>query len=171
MIRELGAALVFVSCTGLGFRISRNYRERPRQLRSLMHAIRLLQAEIEYSVTPLPQALVRVADRSGRPVNQLLHTVAEALQESDVSVADAFARGIEACRAKGALSAQDWSVVQEFGETLGTSDRVHQSQQIAVALTHLGRLEQEARDSQGKNERLWQYLGILSGLLLVILLY
>ncbi|WP_067932947.1 stage III sporulation protein SpoIIIAB [Alicyclobacillus kakegawensis] len=171
MIREIGAALVFVACAGMGFRIARDYRDRPRHLRSLTHAMLLLQAEIEYSVTPLPQALARVAERAGPPADALLERTCAALQQADVSVEAAFADGIESCRSRMALTKQDWSVLREFGATLGTSDRAHQSQQFAVVLAHLNRLEQEARDSQRRNERLWQYLGVLFGLLIVILLY
>ncbi|WP_026961104.1 stage III sporulation protein SpoIIIAB [Alicyclobacillus herbarius] len=171
MIRELGAALVFIACTGLGFRVARDYRDRPRHLSTLTHAIRLLQAEIEFSVTPLPQALARTAERSRPPANRLLRAAAENLQRGEVSVEDAFAASIESVRGYAALTRQDWEVVKQFGATVGTSDRAHQSQQFAVALANLNRLEQEARESQRKNERLWQYLGVLCGLLIVILLY
>lgn len=64
MLRMIGAALVVVSCTGIGFRIARDFRRRPQQLRVLSQAIRLLESEIEYTVTPLPQALMRVGRRS-----------------------------------------------------------------------------------------------------------
>jgi len=51
------------------------------------------------------------------------------------------------------------------------SDRVNQSRQLQVTLTRLDGLERDARDAQKRNERLWQYLGVLTGLLVVILLY
>lgn len=171
MMKLLGAALLLMSCTAIGFRIARDYRERPRQIRILMQALRLLKQEIEFSVTPLPQALSRVALRTAPPVSKLMEAIASNLGESDISVADAFASSLQEVKAYTAFRAPDMEVLQEFGETLGTSDRVHQSQHFAAVLTQLESLEHEAQDAQRRNERLWQYLGVLTGLLLLVLLY
>lgn len=171
MIKLLGAGLVLVSSTGLGFRIARDYRERPRQLRALMQSLRLLQAEIEYSMTPLPLALSQVADRSQPPVNQVFQRAAQRLGTGQTSVLVAFQDGISVNRSKSAYKKEDYEVLDEFVKTLGLSDRVNQSRQLQVTLTRLEGLEKEAREAQRKNERLWQYLGVLSGLMVVILLY
>ncbi|QQE76980.1 stage III sporulation protein SpoIIIAB [Alicyclobacillus sp. SO9] len=171
MMKLVGAALLLMSCTAIGFRIARDYRERPRQIRILMQAIRLLKQEIEFSVTPLPQALSRVALRTVPPVSKLMEAIASNLGESDVSVPDAFSSSLQDVKAYTAFRSQDVEVLQEFGETLGTSDRVHQSQHFAAVLTQLDGLEREAREAQKRNERLWQYLGVLTGLLLLVLLY
>lgn len=171
MIKAIGAGLLMVSSTGLGFRIARDFRERARQLRALILSIRVLQAEIEYSVTPLPQALRRVGDRSQSPIDKLFAAAAQALHDSEQSVERAFQTGIDACQLVSALRSQDFEVVTEFGNTLGTSDRAHQSQHFEIALSRLTGLEREARESQRKHERMWQYIGVLTGLMLVIILY
>ncbi|CAM3794719.1 stage III sporulation protein SpoIIIAB [Alicyclobacillus pomorum] len=171
MLKAVGAGIVLVSCTGIGFRIARNFRERPRQLRAVLHALRVLQAEVEYSATPLPFALRKVADRSQAPVQTLFERAAEALHDNERSVAEAIDEGIRACEAQSSLRTQDFEVLREFGKTLGQSDRQHQTQQIEVAISRLSGLEREARDSQQRHERLWQYVGVLMGLMLVVLLY
>ncbi|OFW75358.1 MAG: stage III sporulation protein AB [Alicyclobacillus sp. RIFOXYA1_FULL_53_8] len=171
VLKLLGAGLVFVSFTGLGFRIARDFRERPRQLRALMQSLRLLQAEIEYSVTPLPLALEQVARRSQAPMVDVFQTASDLLKTSDSSVLAAFEEGLAASKAKSAFRAEDYEALEEFGKTLGMSDRVNQSRQLQVTLTRLDGLEREAREIQKRNERLWQYLGVLTGLLVVILLY
>ncbi|WP_029420143.1 stage III sporulation protein SpoIIIAB [Alicyclobacillus macrosporangiidus] len=170
-MKAIGAALVFVACTGIGFRIARDYRERPRQLRALMQGMRLLQAEVEYSVTPLPAALRRVSERVSPPAGVLFASAADILQDGDVPVADALARALNEAERLSALRDADLEVVREFGRTLGTSDRVHQSQQFEVAIARLAGLEEEARELQRTHERLWQYIGALVGLTIVILLY
>lgn len=169
MLRMVGAALVIASCTGVGFRIARDYRERPRQLRALTQAIRLLESEIEYTVTPLPQALLRVGRRSQLPISHLFSSAAKHLRAGNVTVEQAFLEAIAATRAQVALKPADLDVLREFGQTLGTSDRITQVQQIKVLLTHLERLTAEAREGQQRNERLWQYLGVITGLVIVIL--
>ncbi|MDQ0188350.1 stage III sporulation protein AB [Alicyclobacillus cycloheptanicus] len=171
MIRALGAAMVVGASTVAGFRVASWYRRRPAELRALLQAVRLLQTEIEFSVTPLPQALTHVGKRTSAPASLLFLTAGEALEAPEVGPAEAFARGIAACEPKSALVARDFECLVEFGSTLGTSDRIHQSQQIEVTLARLSALEEEAREAQRRNERLWQYLGVLAGLLVVILLY
>ncbi len=171
MIRALGAAMVLAATSGIGWRIAGSYRRRPAQLRALAQSVRLLKAEVEYSVMPLPQALKHVATRADRAVADLYRLAGEALSNVDVTVANAFRIGIDACAPRSALRSEDFDVMRELGATLGTSDSVHQSQQIDVALARLNSLEAMARELQQKNERMWQYLGVLSGLLIVILLY
>ncbi|MCF8563584.1 stage III sporulation protein AB [Alicyclobacillus tolerans] len=171
MIRLVGSALLLVSTTGIGFRVAREFRERPRQIRGLMHGLRVLQTEIEYSATPLPQALNTVAKRTPSPVNGLFAGMAEELQVNDLPVSEVFHLGVKSHRENLALKNPECEVLEEFGKTLGLSDRMHQGQQLQAALAQLEHIEREARDLQLRNERLWQYLGILMGLLLVILLY
>lgn len=170
MLRMIGAALVVVSSTGIGFRIARDFRRRPQQLRLLSQAIRLLESEIEYTVTPLPQALERVGNRTDSPISMLFLEAARRLKAGDVSVESAFSDAIDSVRFELALKQADLEVLRDFGQTLGTSDRTTQVQQIQVLLTQLDRLLADARESQQKNERLWQYLGVISGLMIVILL-
>lgn len=170
-MKAIGAGLVMVASSGIGFRVARDFRERARQLRAMILSIRILQAEVEFSVTPLPQALRRVAARSQPPVDKLFDAAAGVLQEGNSSVMSAFHVGIQACQPRSALKIEDYEVITEFGKTLGTSDRMHQSQHFEVALSNLNRLEREARESQQTHERMWQYIGVLTGLLLVVILY
>ncbi len=92
------------------------------------------------------------------------------LKAGDATVESAFSQAIDSVRSELALKSADLDVLTDFGQTLGTSDRITQVQQIQVLLTQLDRLFAEARDSQQKNERLWQYLGVIAGLMIVILL-
>jgi stage III sporulation protein AB len=170
VFRALGAGLVVFACAGLGFQIARSYRERPRQLAELSNAVRMLRAEIEYSLTPLPQALDKVARRTSKPVETLFGSAAERLVRGD-TVADAFMVAVNRLRQLSALKRDDLDVLTEFASTLGLSDMAHQSQQLDLALHRLIGLETEAREMQRKNERMWQYLGVLLGLLMVVILY
>lgn len=101
----------------------------------------------------------------------VFQTASDRLKTSDSSVLSAFEDGLAASKAKSAFRPEDYEVLEEFGKTLGMSDRVNQSRQLQVTLTRLDGLERDARDAQKRNERLWQYLGVLTGLLVVILLY
>lgn len=171
MIKAVGAFLLLVACTGMGFRIAGEYRDRPKHLRSLLQAMRLLQADVEYGVVPLPHALAKVATRTTSPMNDMFHRIAEQLQQTGVSVEEAFHIGIAQCKDHCALKPADFDVLSELSKVLGRTDRAHLTQQFGATQMQLEGLLAEAVDAQRRNERLWQYLGILSGLLFVILLY
>ncbi len=171
MLKLVGACLLLIASTSIGFHIARGYRERPRQLRYLMHAIRLLQTEIEYSVTPLPEAFEKVAKHARQPCDTLFRVAAERLNGGEVSAADALSAGVEAVKPKSSLRETDFIIFMDFAKVLGTADRIHLSKQFQATLTHLDELEKESREAQKRNEKLWQYLGVLTGLLFIILLY
>lgn len=170
MVKAVGAALIVVACAGLGFQVALSYRDRPKHLADLANGLRQLKAEIEYNLTPLPQALLRVARRLGRPIDVVFASASEQLGQGD-SVTEAFALAVDKCRQVSALNREDLDVLQEFARTLGTSDLEHQSQYLDGTLARLATLEREARELQRKNERMWQYLGVLTGLLIIIILY
>jgi stage III sporulation protein AB len=171
VIEAIGAALILTACAGIGFQMARLYRQRPQHLNMLHHAVRVLQAEIEYSVTPLGQALERVGTRTPAPISLLFQAAADALTNQDVSVSEAFEQGILRARGQCALKSHDYEIVREFANTLGRADRVHQSQEIVVTLSRIESARRDAVEAQRKNERLCQYLGVLTGLTVVIVLY
>ncbi|MCL6453189.1 MAG: stage III sporulation protein AB [Alicyclobacillus sp.] len=170
MIRLVGSALVVVACAGMGFAIARGYRERPRQLQHLMEALRLLKVEIEFTATPLPQALRRVAERSTDPIRGLFAATADALARPGVTVAEAWMAGYEQVRRRSYLVPADLEVLVSFARTLGTSDSVHQIQHVDATLAQLEGLWREAAALQERYAKLAQYVGVLGGLFVVILL-
>jgi len=167
----LGALLLLTASTGVGFSIARDYRARPRHLQAVMQTLRLLQADIEYSVIPLSQALSRVALRCPPPVDVLFRIAGQALKDDEISVLSAFDAGISQSKQNTALKSVDHDVIRAFGDSLSTVDRIHVRQQFHATLTQLEGLEQEAREARRRNEKLWQYLGVLTGLLLILLFY
>ncbi|QSO45887.1 stage III sporulation protein SpoIIIAB [Alicyclobacillus mengziensis] len=171
MIKLIGSALVIMATSAIGFQLARAYRERPRELQLLIEALRILRADIEYMATPLPQALANVTTRLAKPLNVLLGTTAEALARSDVTVGEALAAGIEACRPQAHLLESDYEALALFGRTLGTSDLLHQSQQFEATIVQLESIQKEAEEAKRRYERMWQYIGVLTGLFIVILLY
>ena len=69
-----------------------------------------------------------------------------------------------------ALKQGELEIMKQFGETLGQYDRLTQQKQIALALAHLEREEEDALERQARYEKMAKSLGVLTGLLLVILL-
>ena len=167
----LGAVLILVATSWAGFELARNLMERPKQLRQLKVALQSLEAEIMYGHTPLADASKHIAKQLDKPLTWFFTTFANKLEKGDVSVKQAWNDSLEEVWKSTAFKSAEIEILKQFGETLGQHDLATQQKHIVLAMTHLEREELDARDKQARYEKMFKSLGILSGLLLVILLY
>ncbi len=61
-------------------------------------------------------------------------------------------------------------ILKQFGSSLGQHDFIQQQKQIRLALTHLERELEDARDEHHKYSKLARSLGVLLGVFIVLLL-
>ncbi|ABO67685.1 MULTISPECIES: stage III sporulation protein SpoIIIAB [Geobacillus] len=169
-MKWFGALLIIAASTWLGFAAAHALYERPRQLRQLKAALRALEAEVMYGHTPLAEASAHIARQTATPVCELFFRFAETLRNEETSVVEAWEKSLQASWGKTALKQGELEVMKQFGATLGQYDRLTQQKQIALALAHLEREEEEAIDNQARYAKMAKSLGVLAGLLLVILL-
>ncbi|WAH38996.1 stage III sporulation protein SpoIIIAB [Alicyclobacillus dauci] len=171
MLKLVGAMLIVLATTLIGFRVAGAYRDRPRQLRSLIRALTHLQAEVEYQTTPLPVALQNVAARGSPPCSTMFQRVSDHLIKDGMTVSEAFRVSLVRLVGESALQSADCEAIQSVADSLSTMDVTHLQTQFQMALEALRQAESGAREHGLKNARLWQYLGVLTGVILVILLY
>ncbi|OUN01793.1 MAG: hypothetical protein BAA04_02735 [Firmicutes bacterium ZCTH02-B6] len=171
MSRALGAALVFGAAAMIGAVVARAHQDRPRVLRSLQAALTMLQTEIVYAGTPLPEALGQVARRTPPPTGAFFAAAADILRSRPgITAGEAWQ---EALRAGPGwpLTVDDELVLQDLGACLGRSDAADQQKHLQLALTQLARLQAEAEAQREAQVRLWRWLGVCAGGCLVLLLY
>lgn len=172
MIKLIGSALVIAAATLVGYRIAGRYANRSKQLRQFVTAMRVLETEIHYAATPLPQALQRIGHLLPAPVSAFFLEAAAKLRDGrGLKASEAWQEALTEQKSALALNAADYEVLFNFGQTLGISDRQDQIKHIHLAVAHLNAEETNARDEQQRNEKMWKYLGPLMGLAVVILLY
>ncbi|MHA6483787.1 stage III sporulation protein SpoIIIAB [Paenibacillus sp. strain BS8-2] len=171
MIKLLGAILIIVAGTLIGFQQAARFAERPRQLRQLAHALQRLETEIGYGHTPLPEALERTAAASPMPISSMLRQAAEGVMASDgPSFQESWSQAIKAHWQDTSLKAGEQAVLLRLGTTLGISDKEDQMKHLKLALSQLKAEEDSARDDQARYEKMWKSLGVLLAVLIVILM-
>lgn len=170
MVKILGLALVLGGCGLVGAAFAHSLRQRPIQLRNLQSALLMVDSEIGYVADPLPEVLARVADRVKEPGSILFREAAMGLQQAEGSTADEIWRRTLKVWAPGTqLRRDDIEVLASVGQGLGSLGREEQLRHIRLAMEYL-RVQEEIADSErDKQERLWQTMGFLVGLALVIL--
>lgn len=171
MVKLIGAIFIMAATTVIGFEASRNFGERPRQLRALRSALQSLDAEIMYGHTPLHEAARRLAGQLSRPLSTFFDAFAVKLTNSETTVKEAWETSLKEVWKSTAFKQGEFEIMKQFGETLGRHDRFSQQKHIMLTLSHLEREEADAVQAQAKYEKMLKSLGFLAGLLLIILLF
>ncbi|KUK12776.1 MAG: hypothetical protein XD51_0330 [Moorella sp. 60_41] len=167
-----GAGLVILSCGFLGIGLAQAYFERPRQLRTLSAALKMLETEIVFGATPLPLALARIGGRLEEPVALLFRVSARLLQEErGITAAEAWEGGLEVLRDKGSLTPGDLDILRILGQGLGVSGREDQAKNLELARQHLHRQQAAAEEDANRQGRMWRTLGFLLGAAVTLLMY
>lgn len=170
MFKILGAGFIIFSTTLAGFEYARHLSLRPRQLRMFRTALQSLEAEIMYGHTPLHEATRKLSAQMPKPLSDFFNSFSTKLTSIDTTVRIAWEESLKEIWRRTALKQSEFEILVQFGETLGKHDRLTEQKQIVVALTHLEREEEEARDKQQRYEKMVKSIGFLAGLLIVILL-
>ncbi|ACV58804.1 stage III sporulation protein AB [Alicyclobacillus acidocaldarius] len=165
-----GAALVLFACTLIGLRVAQGYRDRPKALRQLLQALIELQSEVEYHATPIPQALRAVGTRLGGWCGSWLVDMANVLSRPADSPEIALQNVSLASATSGTLRDADAEPFLRLLRSIAVADRDHLQQPFLAARADLEAAIQAAQDEAIQGARLWQYLGALAGVFIVLLL-
>ncbi len=172
MIKLIGACMTVAACGSMGYTWARVYEKRPQQLTALEAALQMLETEIIYGATPLPEALSQVAAKCDSQTAGLFRDAAGELRKmKGITAAEAWDRAVNRFFPETALSVQDLQILKRFGVSLGASDREDQAKHIQLAKSQLRQAAVQAETLSRKNSAVFKYLGFLGGLVLALVLY
>jgi stage III sporulation protein AB len=169
VVNWIAYSLILFSATMVGFTIARNYAERPRQIQELLSAVGLMTTEIVYGATPLTQALQSAARGIRGPVAEFFHQVSLDI-ENWLTAQEAWEHGLTMLSSRSALLEPELNALATLGNILGTSSREDQQRHLVTAMQRLEAVHKSAVLDSHNNERLWRYLGVMIGIVVVIIL-
>ena len=166
--RWIGAGVVFLTCGSLGFSIAAEYRKEMQTLRNLVTMLDMMECELSYRLTPLPELCRKsVAGITGQ-VRRVMLAFARELEQQICPDTNTCMGYVLNC-AKG-LTPSGQKYLKKLGISLGRFD-------LAGQLTAINALREEcAKALDGmdvdRQQRLrgYQTLGLCAGAALVILL-
>ena len=170
LVKIVAIILVVGSCTMIGFLLAKRYGQRVRELRMINSALKHIETEIVYGLTPLPNAFYQIAMRMEEPVRSVFSLMSERFHDHDLSTAEIWQNSWEVNQSKLALKKRDYDILFQLGHSLGQTDRDNQVKHIGISLSYIQAEEEGARLDQQKNEKMYQYLGFLTGIMIVILM-
>ncbi|RYG74662.1 stage III sporulation protein SpoAB [Lentibacillus lipolyticus] len=166
----IGALLFIGTTTLIGFEVSRRLNERPKHIRQLKNALQILEAEILYSQLPLPEAFATIAKQIPEPLSTFFYDMNCSMQKTATDLYSAWNSRVSELLETSSLSESEGEIMKQFGRTLGQHDFDQQQKHIHLAIKHLDRQLEEARENQFKYGKMAKSLGVLCGLFVVLLL-
>ncbi|PWI58795.1 hypothetical protein BM613_01505 [Sulfoacidibacillus thermotolerans] len=155
-----------------GRQFSLRFRARPKELRQLAAMLRSLRADISYQRLPLREAFLHASrqGQAGSALSDLFRIAAETLEHPGSTAYDAWQVALQTQSTRLHLSAEDRQVLANLGHTIGVTGVVEQTAQIDATLALLVDREKDAMEERARYERMYQTLGILAGVLIVVML-
>ncbi|WP_117156542.1 stage III sporulation protein SpoIIIAB [Paraliobacillus quinghaiensis] len=169
-MKWIGALLLLIATTWVGFELANQLNNRPKQIRQLKNALQIVEAEIVYSQAPLEEAFRIVAKQIPNPIASFFQAISQELLQQTADLPTIWEEEIARFFPNLALGNDEKELMQQFGRTLGQHDITQQKKHIQLAFTHLDRALEEAQDNQQRYGRMVKSLGFLTGLFIVLLL-
>lgn len=170
-MRLVGTALIIFSCGMMGLIVASSYGKRVYNLRQLISFMQLLESEINFARTTLPEIIAIQKSEYIGAVGKFISILDNALnKENGAPFGKVWEQGVLELGEEG-FPTQVLNDMQELGRVLGVSDVSEQTKYLKSLLIRLEQALQDAKEEQEKHTRLWQYMGFSSGLLIVLLLF
>ncbi|NLO89640.1 MAG: stage III sporulation protein AB [Clostridia bacterium] len=171
IVKVLGGIITVLVCSFMGLMVSYRYAVRPMQIKCLRSALQMLETEIYYSLTPLPEALYGVGKRFENEIGRFfLYTSRLMTGKEMLTAQEAWEKSLNWLWENSFLTKSDIDILKNFGFNLGCSDREEQIKHFKLVQQQLLHQEGNAEKEREKNERMWRHMGFWSGLLIVIIL-
>lgn len=171
MLKFIGCLFIFLACSGLGQIIGSGFYARVREISALRTALQMLETEIVYSQTPLPEAFQSISIRSTGVVRNIFNAAAANLKNRLYStVGEAFEKAVDSVKDRVSLAKDDFEILKSFGHSLGSSDIDGQVKSFRLVIKQLEQQEIKAHEASIKNGKMYKSLGLLSGLAIAIII-
>ena len=172
MLKLLGMFCILSGSTGLGIRFAKELDLRIQELSELQKLMILLKGEIRYMHQPLPEAFLQLSVSAASPLGDFFRHTAEALQRRQGRTAGKIWKENMDQDLKGLhISLREREELEKLGSMLGYLDVEMQMNTLDYYLEQLKLSAAGAAETAKNCRRLYQYMGVLGGAALVILIF
>lgn len=169
-MKVLGAVLIIGAGSIMGFCKAYELKQRITGIIMLQNAFRLLETEIFYTRTPVPQAMGILEPKLRGSMQQFFHQVHCAVEEEHMPLYQAWEHALLRIEDKGFLCQEELSAVRSLGLGLGAGDVREQQKNFQLLQQRLQQALNHAEQKRAEKARIWQYMGICLSIAAVLLL-
>lgn len=171
ILKLLGAILTISSSAAIGFYFSIILKERVEDLKNLKKCIFILRGDIRYSNTPLPEAIGSMAERNQNNFKQFFEKISDELIKLDgKTFSEIWKKSVDEDLKDTCMNKKDKVYLANLGDNLGYLDK---EMQINTIDLYIEQLEGELKETIGtvkEKTRLYNLLGVLSGIFITIIM-
>lgn len=166
MQKVIGGIIVIAVCTALGFEKGRELQLHLNSLEELKKLFVLLKNELQYTKAPFTEVFFKLSKKMNGEYKEWLLSVSQQLEKREkeslyevwqVSVYE-YLKGVK-------LTKEELEALCDIGRTLGYIDT------LELYLTQLDFSIQNTREELKTKKKLYQSMGIMCGIFLVIVLF
>ena len=169
MLKLILASILFSICSYIGFEYGESFNKRMNQLREILKGLTMLQNDILYGSTPLPEAFDNFSYKVEEPINSFVNGMKEKLVCGNMeSVYDGVKEEYKELEKKFSLNNSDIKILGDFFKSLGESGVFGQERIFSLAIEGIRMNLKEAEEYAKKNVKLYRYIGICIGGMLTI---
>lgn len=169
MLKLILAIFIFIISTYIGFSYGETFKKRHEQLKEILKALTILENDIVYGTTPLPEALENLSHKVCKPLSNFIESVVNRLLKGNVeSVYEAVLEEFKLLENEFYLESDDRKIMADFFKSLGESGVYGQEKIFLLAIEGVKINLSDADESAKKNTKLYRYLGVCLGVMIII---
>lgn len=169
MLKPLGAICVMLGAVALAVSAIRRLRERWEVLGRLSAALRYMEEELSFHLTPMPALLDHLAKADSGPVGRFFGQCLASLRNDPAAGFRAsWRRGLN--ESLPILRGEARETLDALGETLGQYDGEGQRLALRQAVARLERLREQAAEEKARLGKVYAAVCLAAGLMVVIVL-
>lgn len=170
ILKTFGFIIVITSTSLIGFFYASKESFRISDLNEMKKALTILKSEIEYALSPLSMALLNISDKTKMPISNIFMQVSNEIEKRNGDeIFDIWQKSLQVNLKKTYLIKEDIEYFESFGKCLGYLDRQLQLNNIEITINYIKDKIDVLNVKSEKNKKMYNSLGILSGVLICIL--
>lgn len=170
MLKYLAILMMFIICTYIGFYVGDRYKGRSDSLSEIQKFLVLLNNEVIYINTALPEPLKNISNKISGDFSKVIYNMALSLEEGTVnSVYRCFTDNYNLYGLNMNLKESDFKILSDFFKALGETGVIGQEKILNLASESIKINSAEALSEYKINTKMYRTLGMCAGAVLAIL--
>ncbi len=172
MLKMIGIMLILISSTKIGFSLASRLEKRKSTLEGFKNSLSMLEAEISFAQNSLSRAFYNISHTiSPKVISEFYEDVYMTIDAEKKPLGAAWSECLDSFSAKMCISRADAQVLKNFSNRLGKSDIENELKNIHAAAALIDMQLEDAKNACNTSKKMYQSAGILTGILVVVLLF
>lgn len=168
VLKSLLLLMIFGTSTIIGILISKKYSNRVHILNDLKNALNMFEIKINFSFETIPEIFMDISEKTDGNVSKMFSDTVKNITKENMLAGEAWEKAID--KNSECLKKEDINSIKTLGKLLGKTDIEGQISQIQLVESFLEKQISDASEEKNKNEKMYQKLGAIVGLVIVIVL-